>query len=90
MTTLEDLYCGNICPNERHIQQGTEHAQLIKHICRHEDTLAATFTEQQKEIFEKYKDCRDELSGITERDTFRAGFILAARIMIEVMNNTGT
>ena len=90
MTTLEDLYYGNIRPSERKIHQGTERAQLLEYICRHEDALTATLTEQQKEVFEKYKDCRGELSGMTERDAFRAGFILAAQIMIEVMDGMGT
>ncbi|MGO5076747.1 DUF6809 family protein [Oscillospiraceae bacterium LCP25S3_E10] len=42
-------------------------------------------TERQKETFEKFKDCQNELSGVTEQDAFRDGFILAIRIMVEVM-----
>lgn len=90
MTTIYDLYYGNIRPSERHIKQGTEHAQLLEYICRHEDALAATLSEQQKEIFDKYKACRGELSGMAERDGFREGFMLAAQIMIEVMDSMGT
>lgn len=73
MTALDDLYYGNIRPSERHIN-GTEHTQLLEHICKHEGALIATFSDQQKEIFEKYKDCRGELSGMAERDAFRDGF----------------
>lgn len=80
---------GNIHPSERHIK-GTEHAQLLERICKYEDTLIITLTEQQKEIFDRYKDCRSELSGITERDAFKDGFILAAHIKIEVMTGIET
>ena len=85
MTILEDLYYGNIHPNERYIKSGTKVDQLVKLICKNEDALCATLTEQQKEIFEKFKDCQSELSGTVERDAFRDGFILATRIMMEVM-----
>ena len=85
MTTLEDLYYGNIQPSERYIKRGTKVDQIVKLICKNEDALMATLTEQQKEIFEKFKDCQSELSGIVVREAFRYGFILATRIMMEVM-----
>ena len=79
MTTLEDLYYGNISPYERYIKRGSRVDQLIKLICKNEESLTATLTEKQKETFEKFKDCQNELSGV------RDGFILAVRIMVEVM-----
>ena len=42
-------------------------------------------TEKQKETFDKFRDCQNELSLITEQQAFRTGFILASRIMVEVM-----
>ena len=90
MTTLEDLYYGNIHPSDRYIKRGTKVDQIVKLICKNEDALTATLTEQQKEIFEKYKDCQSELSGTVERDAFRDGFILAVRIMMEVMEGLET
>ena len=85
MTTLEDLYFGNINPNERETKRGSRIDQLVKLMCKNEDALGVTLTEQQKETFEKFKDAQRELSLLTERDAFRSGFILAARIMVEVM-----
>lgn len=40
---------------------------------------------KQKETFEKFKDCTSELPCITECEAFSSGFILATRIMAEVM-----
>jgi len=85
MTTLEDLYYGNISPHERYIKRGTRIDEFVKLICRNEDELNATLTEKQKETFEKFKDCTSELTCITEREAFSSGFILATRIMMEVM-----
>ena len=85
MTTLEDLYYGNISPCERDMKRGSRMDKLVKLICKNEESLMSTLAEQQKETFEKFKDCTSELSCITERETFSAGFILATRIMAEVM-----
>ena len=85
MTTLEDLYYGNITPWERDMKRGSRMDKLVKLICKNEESLMSTLTEQQKETFEKFKDCTSELSCITEREAFSAGFILATRIMAEVM-----
>jgi len=85
VTTLEDLYYGNISPHERYIKRGTRVDKLVKLICKNEEELTAGLTEKQKETFEKFKDCTSELSCITEREAFSSGFILATRIMVEVM-----
>ena len=90
MTTLEDLYYGNISPHERYIKRGSRVDQLVKLICKNEESLTETLTEQQKETFEKFKDCQSELAGLTERDAFRDGFILAVRIMVEAMEGLET
>lgn len=85
MTTLEDLYYGNISPHERYIKHSSRADQLVKLICKNEEELNSGLKEKQKETFEKFKDCKSELSCITEREAFSSGFILATRIMVEVM-----
>ena len=85
MTTLEVLYYGNISPHKRYIKCGTREDKLVKLICKNEEELNFTLTEKQKETFEKFKDCQNELSWITEREAFSSGFILATHIMAEVM-----
>lgn len=90
MTTLEDLYYGNINPHERYIKRGSKADELVKVICKNEENLTSTLTEQQKETFEKFKACYDEMASITEREAFADGFIFATRIMAEVMQGMGT
>ena len=85
MKTLEDLYYGNISSHERYIKRGTRVDKLVKLMCKNEEELNAELTEKQKETFEKFKDCTGELSCITEREAFSSGFILATRMMAEVM-----
>ena len=90
MTTLEDLYYGNISPHERYIKRGSRVDQLVKLICKNEESLCVTLTEQQKETFEKFKDCQSEICDLTARRAFADGFILATRIMVEVMDGMET
>lgn len=85
MTTLEDLYYGNISPHKRYIKRGTKVDRLVKLICKNEEELNSTLAEKQKETFEKFKGCQNELSCITEHEAFSSGFVLATRIMVEVM-----
>lgn len=53
MTTLEDLYYGNIHPNERFTGQSPRTDNLIKLIGKNEDELKESLTEKQKKWFAK-------------------------------------
>lgn len=90
MTTLEDLYYGNINPHEMYIKRGSKVDLLVKLICKNEETLISTLTEQQKETFDKFKNCQNELCDLTARQAFTDGFVLATRLMVEVMNGMET
>ena len=85
MNTLEDLYYGNLFPQEKCAKLDDEVKELLKLLNRNEEKLTATLTEVQKETFEKLKDCEAELHGMNEREAFISGFKLAARIMTEVL-----
>ncbi len=90
MTTLEDLYYGNIHPCDRDVIRGSPADKLLRLLCKNEESLTATLTEEQKETFLKFKNCQDELLCLGEREAFRAGFVLATRIMVEVMDGLET
>lgn len=90
MTTLEDLYYGNINPHEMYINRGSQVDRLVKLIYKNEEALISTLTEQQKETFDKFKECQSEFCVLTARQAFTDGFVLATRIMVEVMNGIGT
>jgi hypothetical protein len=48
--------------------------------------LNETLTDKQKEIFEKFNDCYDELTDINEREIFVYAFRLGMRIAIESLS----
>ena len=90
MTTIDDLYYGNLHPCDRDIVRGSRTDRLLRLLCKNEEALTATLTDKQNETFLKFKNCQDELTSITEREAFRTGFILATRIMTEVMDGLET
>ena len=87
MTTLENLYYGNIAPHEYEVERGSEYDIIAKLVIRHEQELSATLTEQQKTILEKVKDNHTELMNLGERDAFCRGFSLAVRLLTQTMSS---
>ena len=84
MNILEDLYYGNVSPCDRDVKRGSKVDKLQTLVCQYEVELNQTLTEKQKEILEKFKEAYSELYCCFERDMFSQGFIIAAKIMIEV------
>ena len=82
---LEELWYGNVCPNTDCRNQDKETTQLMEYIADHHSALNETLTDKQKEIFEKFNDCYDELADINEREIFVYAFRLGMRIAIEVL-----
>lgn len=87
MNALEDLYYGNLFPQEKCARLDDEVKELLKLLNRNEEKLISTLSDEQKETFEKYKDCNREISEICERDDFISGFQLRAKIIIEVISS---
>ena len=83
MTTLEDLYYGNIDPANKYIKRGGEYSKLISLLVRNEEKLMPTLSKEQKVIFEKYKDCYDEMYCISEKEAFIQGIKLGIKMTAE-------
>lgn len=77
---IEELYYGNVLPYERRMPRSGEYPRIAKYMSRNEESLIETLTEEQKEIFEKFKATVAELNGIEEAITFAIGFKLGLRL----------
>ena len=86
MRILEEFWCGNIEPTE-YDTSAKEYKKLQELLCRNEEKLKATMTDEQKELFEKYADCVREHQTITDCLIFQNSFKLGARMMLEVMED---
>ena len=85
MTILKDLWYGNVRPTERSIIRGGKLDKLMNILCQNEDNLMGSLTDKQKESFEKFKDCQSEITDYLETEAFTQGFIIAVKLMVEVM-----
>ena len=54
-------------------------------MARHHEDLEKTFTDEQKEIFEKFHDCWDEYVSLAEAAIFEYAFKLGMQIAIETL-----
>ena len=85
MKILEEFWYGNIEPTDYDTSSCKEYKKLQELICRNEEKLRTTMTDEQKELFEKYADCVREYQVMAECRLFQNSFRLGARIMLEVM-----
>ena len=86
MRILEEFWYGNIEPTE-YDTSSNEYKKLQELICRNEEKLKATMTDEQKELCEKYTDCVREFQTSTDCLIFQNSFRLGARMMLEVMED---
>ena len=52
--TIEELWHGNIIPQEDSRINSPEMKELLSYMARHHEDLEKSFTDEQKEIFENY------------------------------------
>ena len=84
-TLLEELWYGNIYPQEQSTKNNREVKNLISLMGKNREELSATFTDEQNVTLEKYDDCVNEMYSIIERDAFAYGFRLGGRFMLEML-----
>ena len=87
MKIIEDLYYGRIAPYEMNISATTEYQKLKALADRNEDLLRQTLSDEQKELLEKLIEFVTDISSISERDMFIAGFRLGVKLMMDVMKD---
>ena len=85
MNAIKELWHGNIQPQEDSRTNTKEMKELIGYIARHHEELEKDFTDEQKEIFEKFDDCWSEYTSLAEAAIFEYAFKLAMRLAIETM-----
>ena len=85
MKIIEDLYYGRIAPYEMNISATTEYQKLKALADRNEDLLRETLSDEQKLLLDKLIESVTDISSISERDMFIAGFRLGMKLMMDVM-----
>lgn len=82
---IEELWRGNVIPGEDSRTNSKEMKELLGYMARHHEDLEKSFSEEQKEIFEKFHNCWTEYASLSEEAVFTYAFKLGARLMIETL-----
>ena len=83
--TIEELWHGTIIPQEDSRTNSQEMKELLSYIARHHEDLEKSFTDEQKEIFEKFHDCWSEYMSLSEKAIFVYAFKLGAKMILETL-----
>ena len=84
--TLEDLYYGNITPNEQQMTPGSELKRAVDRVTNYEKQLMKQLGETEQEILTKFIQSQHEIDSITALENFILGFRLGVRLMAECMD----
>ena len=85
--TLEDLYYGNITPNEQDMTAGSELKRAVDRVARYESQLTEQLDETEQTILTKLISSQHAIDSITARENFILGFRLGVRIMAECLDD---
>jgi hypothetical protein len=86
-TILEDLYYGNITPNEQQMTPGSKLKRAVDRVAKYEKQLMEQLEETEQETLTKLIRSQHEINGITATENFILGFRLGVRIMAECMDD---
>ena len=84
---INELWHGNIIPQEDSRTNSPQMKELLGYMARHHEDLEKSFTDEQKETFEKFHDCWSEYMSLAEAAIFEYAFKLGARLMIETQQD---
>lgn len=84
--TLEDLYYGNIAPNEQRMVPGSEMKKAVARVTDCEKQLMEQLGEAEQETLTKLIRSQHEINSITATEDFILGFRLGVRLMAEYMD----
>lgn len=85
MTTIENLWYGNIRPVEQFVEDNTEYKNLLRLVANNREKLEATLNTEQTDLFEKYYTATNEMNSISEIAAFKYGFALAVKMVLIVL-----
>ena len=85
-TTLEDLYYGNITPNEQQMIPGSELKRAVDRVAKCEAQLMELLNEEGQQTLTRFIRSQHEINSITATENFILGFRLGVRLMVECMD----
>lgn len=88
MNILEELYHGNINPNEKQFDRSSHYAKSCQILSDNEQKLTAFFSaipnaENEQHLLSQMINAQSEVSGYSDQERFIEGFRLGARFILD-------
>ena len=82
MSTIQELWFGNIKPNEDKVITDEE-KRLVELMARHQEQLSSSLKTNELDSFNKYVEYSVEYASLIEAQAFEIGFRLAIDLLTE-------
>lgn len=88
---IEELFYGNLEPQELTTEITPRLKKKLSELVKKEEELTSKLSEEEKELFSIYASTYNELSSISNSDSFISGFRFGARFTYDtfVVNSKG-
>ena len=83
MSTLQELWFGNVNPSEDKIITDKEQ-RLVELMAMHQEKLLSTLSNDDLDTFKKFIECTEEYSSLIEALAFEIGFKLSVKFFEEI------
>ena len=83
MDFIEELYYGNMNPNEKCYKNATPYDKALSIFTANEDKLKETLSEEQLKLFNELVNASDEISATSGVENFKIGFRLGVKMMCD-------
>ena len=85
---IEQLFYGNIAPQEQSISKNCELKKVWDELVACEEELSLKLNPEEKALFNKYIDCHAKASLLNEKDAFVNGFRIGAKLTLDTFSDT--
>ena len=83
MNFIEELYYGNINPNEKRYKKATPYDKALSIFTANEDKLKEALSGEHLKLFNELINASDEISATSGVENFKIGFILGVQLMAD-------
>ena len=90
MNIIEELYYGNLNPNEKRYDRDSQYAKALELLCKNEKILSETLAGDTLKLFNKLMDASDEIIACTGTENFKMGFSLGVQLMTDCFKYDST
>ena len=84
---LEELYLGNITPNEKAFEKGSAFGKAFAELEKEEDHLRTVLDDDGKAALEAFAAAQSEINHLTAQDAFVDGFRLGVRLILASLSD---